>query len=146
MRTVALAATALLLAVTSGCGDRERGQLGSAVDSAVTPATEPVQETGGAAEGPRTFGFEQRQEFAQSVRAQLADLDRQIEELAAQAKSTGGSVSDRALANIRASRRELDRNLGRVDNATADNWEAIRGAVDQGVENLTEAVERAYPK
>jgi len=80
------------------------------------------------------------------VRDQLADLDRQIEELAGQAKSAGGGVSDRALANIRASRQSVDRSLGRVANATAENWEEIRGGVDEAVENLTEAVERAFPK
>jgi hypothetical protein len=106
----------------------------------------PPQETGDAVEAPRSYGFEDRQDFAQSVRQRLADLDRQTEELTNQAKSTGGSVSDRALANIRSARRAAVRNLGRIDAATADNWEQVRGRVDQAVESLAAAVEGAYPK
>jgi hypothetical protein len=146
MRKVALGATALLLAATLGCGDSERTDLVNAADTAAVQPTEPPQETGGAIEGPRTFNFEDRQEFAQSVRRQLADLDRQTEELATQAKSNGGSVSDRALANIRSARRAAERNLGRIDAATADSWEKTRRGVDQAMESLAEAVERAYPK
>lgn len=146
MRKVTLGATALLLAATLGCGGKERKDLGNAADTAAARASEPLQETGGAVEGPRASGFEDRQDFAQSVRRQLADLDRQTEELANQAKSTGGSVSDRALANIRSARAAAERNLGRIDAATADNWEEIRRGVDQAVESLTEAVQGAYPK
>ncbi|MBA2457708.1 MAG: hypothetical protein H0V43_01985 [Gemmatimonadales bacterium] len=145
MRMVAIAAAALLLAASAGCGDREP-ELGGAADTAGAPASAPLPETGGTTEGPRAFIYEQRQDFTQTVRDQLADLDRQIEELASQAKSAGGGVSDRALANIRASRQSVDRSLDRVGNATAENWEEIRGGVDEAVEYLTEAVERAYPK
>jgi hypothetical protein len=146
MRKVALSATALLLTASVGCGDGNRADLGSTVDTAAVQNIAPLQETGDAVETPRSFGFEDRQEFAQSVRRQLADLDRQAEELASQAKSAGGSVSDRALANIRSARRAAERNLGRIDAATADNWEEIRRGVDQAVEGLAAAVERAYPK
>ncbi|MEO6057358.1 MAG: hypothetical protein ABIQ49_11005 [Gemmatimonadales bacterium] len=146
MRKVTLGAAAFLLAATLGCRDKVRTDLGSAADSAAARASEPLPETGGVAEGPRTFGFEDRQAFTESVRQQLADLDRKTEELAAQAKSTGGSVSDRALANIRAARRAAERNLKRIDAATADNWGQVRTSVDQSVEKLSDAVEGAQPK
>jgi TolA-binding protein len=146
MRKVALGATAVLLTATLGCGGSDRADLGSAVDTAAVQNIAPPQETGDAVEAPRSYGFEDRQDFAQSVRQRLAELDRQTGELTNQAKSTGGSVSDRALANIRSARRAAARNLGRIDAATADNWEEIRGRVDQAVESLAEAVEGAYPK
>lgn len=143
MRKVTLAATVILVAAY-GCGDREQERLGSGLES---PATPPVQEeTAGAPEAPREFTFENRQDFAQSVRQQLAELDGQIDELSRQAKSKGGAVSDRALANIRAARRVVDRNLGRVDAASAEQWDDIRRGVDQAMGELSEAVERAYPK
>lgn len=146
MRTLAMGAAALLLAAIAACGDREQGARDDAMDAVSTPPGETVQETGGTPEVPRTYSFEDRQDFSQSVRDRLADLDRQTEELSSQAKSVGGSVSDRALASIRTARRAVDRALARVDNATAQNWEEVRRGVDQSVENLTEAVERAHPK
>jgi small-conductance mechanosensitive channel len=94
----------------------------------------------------REFGFDQRQEFAQSVRQKLAGIDRQIKDLASQAKSRGGAVSDRALANIRTERRALDRNLKRVDAATAANWEQIKRGVNQSVEKLNDSIDGAQPK
>ncbi|MEP6689083.1 MAG: hypothetical protein ABJC36_12115 [Gemmatimonadales bacterium] len=66
--------------------------------------------------------------------------------LAAQANSKGGPVSDNALANIRASRRAVGRDLKRVDVATAANWEEIKRAVSEEVDNLDEAVQGAQPK
>ncbi|HEX6105329.1 MAG TPA: hypothetical protein VFZ26_07080 [Gemmatimonadales bacterium] len=150
MRKVAFAAAVLLLPVLQGCGDRERSELSNAADTALGRAGEAVREatpeTAGAPDSPREYAFEDRQDFAQSVRQQLAEVDQQVEELTAQAKSAGGAVSDRALANIRAARRAVDRNLGRVETATAANWEEIRRGVDEAVEHLDEAVERAYPK
>jgi hypothetical protein len=146
MRTVAVGAAALLLTAIAACGDREPGTRDDAPEAVTIPAGETVQETGATPEAPRTYAFEDRQDFSQSVRDRLADLDRQTEELASQSKSTGGSVSDRALAGIRTARRAVDRGLARVDNATAENWEEVRRGVDQSVESLAEAVERAYPK
>jgi hypothetical protein len=55
-------------------------------------------------------------------------------------------VSDRALARIRESRRVVDRNLSRIDNATADTWEDVKGRVNRSVEDLAEGVEAAMPK
>lgn len=146
MRTVALGAVALLLAATWGCGDRERAGRDDGMDAVSTPAGDAMQETGGGVGAPRTYGFEDRRDFAQTARDRLADLDRQIEELSNQAKSEGGSVSDRALANARTARRTVERELARVDNATAENWEEVRSGVDRSLEDLAEAVERAYPK
>jgi phage host-nuclease inhibitor protein Gam len=92
------------------------------------------------------FSFEQRQEFAGSIRQQLADLDRDIRDLASQAKSKGGAVSDRAIANIRASRRAVDGGLRRIDAATSANWEQVKEGVNRAVENLNESIEAAQPK
>jgi hypothetical protein len=55
-------------------------------------------------------------------------------------------VSDRALANIRATRKTVDRNLRRVDGATAANWDQAKSAVNQSVDRLTESIEAAQPK
>jgi hypothetical protein len=96
--------------------------------------------------GVREFGFDQRQDFAQSIRQQLSSIDQRIRELAAQAKSRGGAVSDRALANVRTARRAVDRNLRQVDAATAANWDQLKQRVNGSVDNLSEAIEAAQPK
>jgi hypothetical protein len=140
-----LAGTVLLLVATLGCRRQQSNQSAGASDTVPTPAAAPAPDV---PEPPATrdFSFDQRQEFAQSVRQQLTELDREIEELASQAKSLGGAVSDRALANIRASRRTVSRNLQRIETATAANWEQVKAGVTRAVDNLSESIEGAQPK
>jgi hypothetical protein len=144
MRELALATLMLLLATTAGCRSKQTANAGDGTDTTVTtpaPAPEPA-----ASNVPRDFTFDERQQFTESVRQQLATADQQIKELAAQVKSEGGAVSDRALANIRATRRTVDRNLRRADAATAANWDQVKSAVDLSVDRLTESIEAAQPK
>jgi hypothetical protein len=144
MRRITCTGLALLLAVTLGCRDRQTGETGGVGDT--TPAAAPASEVADTAPAVPEFGFDQRQEFARSIRQQLAGIDQQIRELADQAKSRGGAVSDRALANIRASRRAVNRSLQRIDAATAANWEQVKQGVYQSVDNLTGSIEAAQPK
>jgi hypothetical protein len=145
MRQYLIAASALLLAATLGCRDRSNNETGGVADT----TTQPVSATPAAPEAPPApadFTFEDRQSFSESIRQQLSGIDQQIADLAAQAKSRGGAVSDRALANIRAARRSVDRSLGRVEASTTANWEQVKQGVTQAVENLSEAIEVAQPK
>jgi hypothetical protein len=143
MRHLALAVPALLLAVTLGCGDRKNRETAGVTDTSINVTTPPVTD---APVEARDFSFEERQDFAQSIRSQLTELDGQIAQLSAEAKSKGGAVSDRALERIRTARKAADRNLSRIANATADNWEQVKLNTNRSVENVAEAVEGAMPK
>jgi hypothetical protein len=147
MRTLICMALAGLLVISLGCGREQSDETGGVSDTTPSVSTAaPAPEAEDASPGLREFGFDQRQEFAQSIRQQLAGIDQQISELAAQAKSRGGAVSDRALANIRTTRRTVDRNLSQVEAATAANWDQVKERVDGSVESLSEAIEAAQPK
>lgn len=144
MRPLTYAALAVLLASPLSCRKKQAPETGGVSDTTPAPVVAPaVRDTTPAA--PQ-FGFDQRKEFAQSIRSQLSGIDRQIKELTSQAKARGGAVSDHALANIHAERRALDRNLKRVDAATAANWEQIKSGVNQSIEKLTDSIEAAQPK
>jgi hypothetical protein len=148
MRQIALGAAMVVLISTLACRKQKSNETGGVTDTTSTPAAAPaaVAATPDTTTGVQSFGFDQRQQFAQSVRQQLGDIDRQIQELSAQAKSRGGAVSDRALANIRTSRRTVDRSLTRVNTATAANWDQVKGTVNRSVESLSESIEAAQPK
>lgn len=144
MRLLASIALMLLLPLSLGCRKQQSDETGGVDTTNLSAAPAPaVTDT---ATTIADFGFEQRQEFAGSIRQQLADIDRQISDLASQAKSRGGAVSDRALANIRASRRSVDRSLSRVEASTSANWEQVKEGVNRSVESLSESIEAALPK
>ena len=145
MRRFTFAAT-LFLVSTLGCRKQKANDTGGVDTTSPPPAAAPAPEMPDTDAGPQNFGFDQRQLFAQSIRQELTGIDQQIKDLAAQAKSRGGAVSDRALANIRASRRAVDRSLRQVDAATAANWERVKQGVNRAVDNLSEAIEGAQPK
>jgi hypothetical protein len=149
MRRFAFAAATFVLIATLGCRKQRSNETGGVSDTATTPPAAAIAAEPAAADTagvPPEFTFDERQNFVQSIRQQLTDIDRQIKELSAQAKSRGGAVSDRALNNVRAARRTVDRDLSRVNAATAANWEQVRQGVTRSVENLNEAIEVAQPK
>src|ERR1700694_107157 len=133
MRPLAYAPLAILLASPLSCRKKQTPETGGVSDTTpAAPVVAPaVRDT---APAVREFSFDQRKEFAQSIRQQLTGIDQQIKDLARQAKSRGGAVSDRAVANIRTERRALDRNLKQVDAATAANWDRIKRGVNQSME------------
>ena len=143
MRHLAITAAGVIITALLGCGDRKSAETGGVDDTSVTVTTPDVAEPPVEA---RDFSFEDRQGFRTSIRQQLSELDTQIEQLAAEVKSKGGAVSDRALARIRQSRRAAEQSLSRIDNATADTWEDVKVRVNRSVEDLAESVEGAMPK
>jgi len=143
MRHLAVTVAGVIITALLGCGDRKSGETGGVSDTSVTVSTPDVPEPPVEA---RDFSFDDRQGFAASIRQQLSELDTQIDQLAAEVKSKGGAVSDRAVARIRQSRRAAEKSLSRIDNATADTWEDVKTRVNRSVEDLAEAVEGAMPK
>jgi gas vesicle protein len=143
MRHLAITAAGVLLTTLLGCGDRKNNETGGVSDTSISVTTPDVVD---APVEARDFTFDDRQGFAASIRQQLTELDSQIQQLSAEAKSKGGAVSDRALARIRESRKVAERSLARIDNATAETWDDVKGRVNQSVENLAEAVQGAMPK
>jgi len=143
MRHLAFAVAGVLVTALLGCGDKKNNETGGVSDTSVTVAPPTVTE---APVEARDFAFDDRQGFAASIRQQLTELDGRIEQLAAEVKSKGGAVSDRAVARIRESRKTAEQSLGRIDNATADSWEDVKLRVNRSVEDLAGAVEGAMPK
>ena len=143
MRHLAITVVGVMLTTLLACGGKKSSETGGVSDTSISVTTPPATE---APVEARDFSFDEREGFAQSIRSQLTELDAQIEQLASEAKSKGGAVSDRALERIRAARKAAEKSLSGIASATADNWEAVKTRTNQSVENLAEAVEGAMPK
>jgi hypothetical protein len=143
MRQLALAAVALLLLANAGC-KRKNSEVGGVRDTTTLEVETPPEPTTPAA--PTDYSFDQRQQFVESIKQQLAGIDAEIDQLASQAKSKGGAVSDRALARVRDARQAVNRNLQKAQAATADSWDKARGNVTRSLDNLEETIGAAQPK
>src|SRR4051794_32850298 len=121
---------ATLVLSTLACRDRDRDETASRVDTAVSDAGDEAR--GGAAEardevreGARSldsYTWAERDDFRRDVRQRLTDIDGQIEQLSNDARSSGGTVDDQSMANIRRARKAVDRNVAKLDEATENSW------------------------
>ncbi|MBA3495619.1 MAG: hypothetical protein H0T86_00760 [Gemmatimonadales bacterium] len=137
---------AMVAAIVSSlaCRDADRGDTASRVDSAVSDVSENVRDRAGKAgddarEGARelkSYTWAERDEFRRDVHRRLEDLDGRIDQLANDARSSGSTISDRAMAEIRDERTSVGRSLARLDDATEDGWTDLRGGVDRSLETL----------
>ena len=144
MRLLTCAAVAALVVTVFACRDRDRDETARRADSAATEATQEVRE--GAAEvgdevragarDLRSYGWVEREDFREDVRRRLADIDRQIDQLAAEDTTRGNTIKDGAVADIRASRHALERRLNRLDDAAEGNWDELRDGMDRSLEGL----------
>jgi hypothetical protein len=120
MRRVACTAATFVLIATLACRKQQSNAAAGtdAASTASTAASAPTPSMSDTAGTTTDFSFDQRQVFA----------------------------SDRALANIRASRRAVDRSLDRVEAASAANWDQIKQGINHALDNLSESIQAAQPK
>jgi hypothetical protein len=143
------AATAALAVSALACRDRDRDETASRVDSAASDVGQDVREGAATArdevrEGARelrSYTWAERDDFRRDARQRLKDIDGQIDQLAIDARSSGSTISDSAMADIRSARKAVDRNLARLDDATEDGWTGVRGGVDRSLESLRDRID-----
>jgi hypothetical protein len=131
------------------CRDRDRDETASRVDSAASDVGQEVREGATAArdearEGARelkSYTWAERDAFRRDARQRLTDIDGQIDQLATDARSSGSTISDSAMADIRSARKAADRSLVRLDGATEDGWADVRAGVDRSLESLRDRID-----
>jgi hypothetical protein len=143
------AAMAALAVSAVACRDRDRDETASPVDSAVSDVGREAREGATAArdevrEGARelkSYTWAERDAFRRDARQRLSDIDMRIDQLASDARSSGSTISDSAMADIRSARKAADRSLARLDDATEDGWAEVRGGVDRSLESLRDRID-----
>jgi hypothetical protein len=131
------------------CRDRDRDETSSRVDSAASEVGQAAREGATAAreearEGARelrSYTWAERDAFRRDARQRLADIDVQIDQLARDARSSGSTISDSAMADIRSARQTAGRSLVRLDDATENGWADVRAGVDRSLEGLRRRID-----
>ena len=87
------------------------------------------QKTAEVAQDMREYTFAQKTEFVETMRAQLADLNRELDELAAKVAKSSDAVKTDAQPRIdalRAQAARLNKQLDEASNATESGWDAFK--------------------
>jgi hypothetical protein len=142
------AAMAALAVSAVACRDRDRDET-SRIDSAASEVGQGVREGATAARDEvrkdarelRSYTWAERDAFRRDARQRLTDIDVQIDQLANDARSSGSTVSDTAMAHIRSARKAVDRSLARLDDATESGWADVRAGVDRSLERLRDRID-----
>ena len=141
MRTYALVAAALAVALTTGCKDRDRDDTGSRVDATADSAGAAVREgandvgdaaesaadkvgdaardVGNAAEDAAreatgTWNWDRREEYRQEARARLAGLDRELADARKNVNRDASEAYTKGVAAARETRRDVGADLDRL--------------------------------
>lgn len=149
MRLWTTAGMAALALSALACRDRDRDETSSRVDSAASEVGQAAREGATAAreearEGARelrSYTWAERDAFRRDARQRLADIDVQIDQLARDARSSGSTISDSAMADIRSARQTAGRSLVRLDDATENGWADVRAGVDRSLEGLRRRID-----
>jgi len=164
MRLMACAAAALMFAFTAACNDRDRQDTGTRIDNAAEEAGRDVREgaedlegaaedaaedVGNAAEDAvndaDAYSYERREEFRSDVRARLDRMDGELAEFERAGKAGAGEARRDAVAAARDARQAVDRNVERLDDATADNWSEVRLRVSESLDSAERALRALRP-
>lgn len=149
MRQIIYASAAVLMATALACSPRDRQETADKADAAAGDVRDATRE--GAAEvrdearEARDYAYAQRSDFRGDIDQRLKGLDTEIAEFERDTKRGADKTRDSAVVNIRAARKAVDRDLGRLKSATESNWDAVKRAVNQSMLSLQEAVRRQRP-
>lgn len=104
------------------------------------------QKTAVVAHDMREYSYEQKQEFVGTMKTQLADLNRELDLLAAKVDKADAQLKADAQPRIKALHEQtahLNKQLDKAQDATESTWESfkkdVKGAYDASAEGLHDA-------
>ena len=142
MRAMTCAAAALVMAFMLGCDDRERqdaaGRIDNAAEETGDEMREGAEEVGDAAEDAADdlgdYSYDRREEFRQDVRTRLDQLDTELAQLEREIDEDATQAHKNGVAAARKARSAAERNFERLGDATAANWEELKGDATEALE------------
>lgn len=104
------------------------------------------QKTAEVAQDMRDFTYAQKNEFVATMRAQLAALNKELDELAVKIETSSAAVRADAQPRINRLREQtarMNQQLDDATNATESNWEAFKGDVKKAYDSSRDGLRDA---
>jgi len=103
-------------------------------------------ETEQAAQDMKDYTYAQKAEFVETMQAQLAELNRDLDQLAAKVEKSSDAVKAEAQPKLQALRdqmAQLNKQLDEAKNATESTWDTVKGGIKKGYEASEEGFQQA---
>lgn len=103
-------------------------------------------ETKEAAQERTDYTFTQKGEFTEKMQSQLAEINQELDRLAAQLEKSGEAAKTEAKPKMQALREKADqlgKQLGEARNATESTWESVKDGSKKAYGELKESFQQA---
>ena len=103
-------------------------------------------ETKQAAQDMKDYTYAQKTEFVENMQAQLAELNRDLDQLAAKIEKSSDAIKAEAqpkLQVLRDQMAQLNKQLDEAKNATESTWDSVKGGFKKGYEASKEGFQQA---
>jgi hypothetical protein len=103
-------------------------------------------ETKDAAQDMKDYTFAQKAEFTQKMQSQLADLNQDINQLAAKIDSSSDAIKAEAKPKLQALRdqaAQLNKQLEDAGNATESTWDSVKSATRKAYDALKDGFQQS---
>jgi len=138
---------AAAFAVTVGCKPQTDVPVaGETSRDAAAQLDRAKKETKEAIDATRDYAYAQRADYAAKIRAELAELNKEIDRLSAKAESSSASARAEAKGKLQEVREKLARlseKLDGVPSATESTWEDVKSGVRKGYDEVKDAFDQA---
>lgn len=104
------------------------------------------QETKEAITATKDYAYAQRSEYAAKIRAELAVLNLELDQLSAKMENSSAAAKAEAKAKLQGLREQVSRlneKLDGVQAATESSWDQIKDGVKQGYEEVKDSFKQA---
>ena len=112
-----------------------------------TPQLDQVRkESKEALQATKAYAYAQKAEFVESMKVELAALDREVDMLAAKVEKSSAATKEEAnvkLQAIRTRTAELNKELDGVKDATESTWEDVKAGFKKGYDEAKDAFNQA---
>jgi chromosome segregation ATPase len=103
-------------------------------------------ETKQAAQNMKDFTYAQKAEFVEAMQAQLAALNRDLDQLAAKIEKSSDAIKAEAQPKLQVLRdqlAQLNKQLDEARNATESTWDSVKGGFKKAYEDSKEGFQQA---
>ena len=125
-------------ALSMGC-DKEQASASRKIDALKVETAQAEQDI-------NNYTYAQKAEFSAKMKSQLAEINRDLDQLSARIEGSSDSIKAEAKPKLEALREQtalLNKQLGAVENATESTWDSVKSGTSKAYEAVKEGFQQS---